>query len=153
MNDIHELLNYCNATKGKLQERDQKQVEFEELSNTLQTIMIEKDRILHPYKQHGGGANIAELMTDKMNDHQRAKNERVFRLESKIKELEDSVAKANDDNNSYSNQMIKEYDIFESARQTELKQGLNAYADCHIDFYKKSISIWENILPVLEQLD
>ncbi|KAI9261894.1 hypothetical protein EDC94DRAFT_659628 [Helicostylum pulchrum] len=155
LNDIHELLNYCNSTKGKLHERDQKQVEFEELSNTLQTIMIEKDRILHPYKQHGGGggANIAELMTDKMNDHQRAKNERVFRLEARIKELEDSVAKANDDNNSYSNQMVKEYDIFESARQTELKQGLSAYADCHIDFYKKSISIWENILPVLEQLD
>lgn len=153
MNDIHELLNYCNAAKDKLVERDQKQVEFEELSTSLQAIMVEKERVLHPYKQQGAGANIAELMTDKMNDHHRAKNERVFRLESKIKELEESVAKANDDNNSYSNQMIKEYEIFQRTRQTELKQGLSAYADCHIDFYKKSISIWENILPVLEQLD
>lgn len=49
------------------------------------------------------------------------------------------MAKANDDNNTYSNQMIKEFDIFQKARETELKQGLAAYADCHLDFYKKVI--------------
>jgi sorting nexin-4 len=35
--------------------------------------------------------------------------------------------------------MIREFDIFQRARETELKQGLAAYADCHIDFYKKVI--------------
>lgn len=63
------------------------------------------------------------------------------------------MAKANDENNNYSNQMIKEYQIFKRAKEAELKQGLAAYADCHIDFYKKSISIWENILPVLNQIN
>jgi sorting nexin-4 len=33
--------------------------------------------------------------------------------------------------------MIKEFEIFQKAREAELKQGLAAYADCHIDFYKK----------------
>lgn len=136
MNDVHELLNYCSAAKDKLAERDQKQVDFEDMSTALQAIMLEKERILHPNK-HLGGGNISEFMTDKMNDHNRAKNERLFRLDAKIKELEESVAKANDDNNSYSSQMMKEYDIFQKAREFELKQGLTAYADCHIDFYKK----------------
>jgi sorting nexin-4 len=35
----------------------------------------------------------------------------------------------------------------------ELKQGLIAYADCHIEFYQKGTAIWENILPVLENID
>ncbi|KAI7892498.1 uncharacterized protein EV154DRAFT_537471 [Mucor mucedo] len=152
LNDVHELLNYCNAAKDKLAERDQKQVDFEDMSTSLQAIMLEKERILHPNKG-SANMNISEFMTDKMNDHNRARNERLFRLDTKIKELEENVAKANDDNNSYSSQMIKEYDIFQRAREIELKQGLTAYADCHIDFYKKSISIWENILPVLDQLE
>lgn len=32
---------------------------------------------------------------------------------------------------------MKEFEIFQKAREIELKQGLAAYADCHIDFYKK----------------
>lgn len=136
LNDVHELLNYCNAAKDKLAERDQKQVDFEDMSTSLQAIMLEKERILHPNKG-SANMNISEFMTDKMNDHNRARNERLFRLDTKIKELEENVAKANDDNNSYSSQMIKEYDIFQRAREIELKQGLTAYADCHIDFYKK----------------
>lgn len=45
--------------------------------------------------------------------------------------------------------MMKEFDLFKQAKEIELKQSLSAYADSHIEFYKKSISIWENILPVL----
>lgn len=124
-----------------MEERDQKQVEFEDMSTALQSIVIERERILYPGKNlgsaNGHSKNISEFMTDKMNDQTKAKNERLFRLETKIKELQDHVAKANDENNNYSNQMIKEYEIFQKARETELKQGLAAYADCHIDFYKK----------------
>ncbi|KAI8380192.1 hypothetical protein BD560DRAFT_453284 [Blakeslea trispora] len=164
LNDIHELLNYCEATKEQLTERDQKQVQFEDVSTALQSIVLERERILYPGKNLGHGIQhtgaITEFMTDKMMDQGRAKSERVLRLESKIKEvmslaentLEEQVAKANDENNFYSNQMVKEFEIFQRAREIELKQGLAAYADCHIDFYKKSISIWENILPVLNQI-
>ncbi|CEP13087.1 hypothetical protein [Parasitella parasitica] len=176
LNDVHELLNYCNAAKDQLTERDQQQVYFEDSSTALQSVVLERERILYPGKNMGStaaGMSIAELMTDKMSDSNKTRNERVLRLEAKIKELQDLVAKANDINNSYSNQMIKEFEIFQRAREAELKQGLSAYADCHIDFYKKvrhadlfiiiiyaakshqstqSISIWQNILPVLDNI-
>lgn len=153
LNDVHELLNYCNAAKEQLEERDQKQVEFEDMSSALQNSVLERERILYPGKNLGSSSkNITEFMTDKMNDQTKAKNERIYRIENKIKELQENVAKANDENNNYSNQMMKEYEIFQKAREAELRQGLAAYADCHIDFYKKSISIWENILPVLDQI-
>ncbi|KAI8372000.1 hypothetical protein EDC96DRAFT_439166, partial [Choanephora cucurbitarum] len=146
LNDVHELLNYCQATKAQLTERDQKQVQFEDVSTALQSIVLERERVLYPGKNLGHGIQhagaITEFMTDKMMDQGRAKSER----------LEEQVAKANDENNFYSNQMVKEFELFQKARETELKQGLAAYADCHIDFYKKSISIWENILPVLSQI-
>ncbi|KAI7897773.1 uncharacterized protein BX663DRAFT_490602 [Cokeromyces recurvatus] len=146
LNDVHELINYCHATKEQLIERDQKQVNFEDVSAALQSIVLERERLLYPGKNLGraaaGNMNITDIMQDKMSDNGKARTER----------LQDEVTKANDISNKYSSQMMKEYEIFKKSKEIELKQGLAAYADCHIDFYKKSISIWENILPVLDQI-
>ncbi|KAI9486256.1 MAG: Phox homologous domain-containing protein, partial [Benjaminiella poitrasii] len=144
LNDVHELINYCHATKDQLIERDQKQVNFEEVSTALQNLVLERERLLYPSKPSAasGSMNITDIMQDKMSDNGKARNER----------LQEEVTKTNDTSNKYSNQMIKEYEVFKKAKEIELKQGFAAYADCHIDFYKKSISIWENILPILDQI-
>ncbi|PHZ16749.1 uncharacterized protein RHIMIDRAFT_65625 [Rhizopus microsporus ATCC 52813] len=154
LNDLHELLNYCHAAKEQLTERDMKQVTFEDMTVDLQSVVLERERILYPGKNFGStsGMNITEFMTDKMTDIGKARNEKLLRLELKIKQMQQTVAKANDENNNYSNQMVKEFELFKQAKQTELKQSLAAYADCHIEFYTKSISIWENILPVLDRI-
>ncbi|KAI9262782.1 hypothetical protein BY458DRAFT_514984 [Sporodiniella umbellata] len=154
LNDMHELLNYCHAIKSQLNTRDYKQIAFEDMSSDLQSIVFERERILQPGKffGHSSGMNITEFMTDKMTDSDRTRSEKVMRLEFKIKQLEECVAKANDDNNHYSAQMTKEFDLFQQARQMELKHSLAVYADSHIDFYKKSISTWERLLPLLDQI-
>ncbi|KAL0084333.1 hypothetical protein J3Q64DRAFT_1835825 [Phycomyces blakesleeanus] len=159
LNDVHELLAYCNATKEVLHERDQKQVDFEELSNYLQRAIQERERIMYPGRNMGDGSglNITEFMADKMNevrgtDSNRAREERLLRLQAKINELQEEVARTNDANNYFSSQMVREFDIFQGAKSRELKQGLASYADCHIEFCQKGISIWENIIPVLEQI-
>ncbi|KAG1453310.1 hypothetical protein G6F56_007607 [Rhizopus delemar] len=154
VNDVHELLNYCNAAKEQLITRDHKQITFENMSTDLQTIVFERERTLSPGKNFGNnsGMNITEFMTDKMTDNGRARSEKVIRLEFKIRQLEECVAKANDENNHYSSQMIKEFELFKQAKEMELKQSLAAYADSHIEFYKKSISAWENVLPLLDQM-
>lgn len=58
------------------------------MSTHLQTIILERERLLYPGKNLGAAnMNIAELMTDKMSDINRTKNERIMRLEHKIKEV------------------------------------------------------------------
>ncbi|KAF7723006.1 intercellular trafficking and secretion [Apophysomyces ossiformis] len=158
LNDIHELLAYCNSVKEVLHERDQKQVDFEELSSYLQRAVQERERILYPGRNMGdnSGLNITEFMADKMNevrgtDTNRARQERLMRLELRIKELEEEVARTNDINNSFSSQMNREFEIFQNAKTIELKQGFSLYADCHIEFYQKGLSVWENILSTLEE--
>ncbi|KAI8875935.1 hypothetical protein K501DRAFT_309394, partial [Backusella circina FSU 941] len=151
LNDVHELINYCSATREQLDIRDQKQVDFEELSSNLQSLTAERERLLDPSKSNAN-MGIAEFMADKMNDTGRGKSERIIRLELRINQLQKQVIKANDDNNRYSEQIIKECEIFQKTGQRELKQGLASYADCHIDYYKKGLSIWENILPVLNEM-
>jgi sorting nexin-4 len=51
--------------------------------------------------------------------------------------LQDEVTRANDESNGFSNQVVKEFEVFQKTKTLELKQGLIAYADCHINFYQK----------------
>ncbi|KAI8637686.1 hypothetical protein BD408DRAFT_447423 [Parasitella parasitica] len=164
LNEIHELLAYCYSAKDVLKARDQKQLDFEELSVYLhQTIQL-RDRTQYPgrkYNDRGmaaGGLYISDYVTDKLNEvrgvnMERARREKLGKLELRVKELQDEVTKANDDSNAFSNQVIKEFEVFQKTKMLELKQGLLAYADCHIKFYEKGTEIWEKVLPVLESMD
>jgi sorting nexin-4 len=50
----------------------------------------------------------------------------------------------------FSNQVMKEFQVFEKAKSVELRNGLLSYADSHIDFFKQGASIWSAIIPILE---
>ncbi|KAK4512097.1 uncharacterized protein ATC70_013340 [Mucor velutinosus] len=164
LNEIHELLAYCHAAKDVLKARDQKQLDFEELSVYLHQTVQLRDRTQYPgrkYNDRGmaaGGLYISDYVTDKLNEvrgvnMERARREKLSKLELRVKELQDEVTRANDDSNGFSNQVIKEFEVFQKTKTLELKQGLLAYADCHIEFYQKGIAIWEKVLPVLESMD
>jgi hypothetical protein len=47
------------------------------------------------------------------------------------------VTQANDESNKFSSQVVKEFGLFQKTKIMELKQGLLAYADCHIAFHEK----------------
>lgn len=77
-----------------LRARDQKQVDFEELSAYLHRTIQEKERLRHPGRNIGGGGglNISEFVTDRLNevrgvDMQRARLEKIARLERRVKEV------------------------------------------------------------------
>ncbi|KAJ8661579.1 hypothetical protein O0I10_002847 [Lichtheimia ornata] len=157
LNDIHELLAYCNSAKAVLRARDQKQVDFEELSAFLHRTIQERERTLHPGRHMNGGLNISEIVTDKLNEvrgvnMQVSRREKLARLDRKVKELETEVSHSNDVSNAFSNQVLKEYEVFQRAKTDELKEGLKAYADSHVTFYEKGVSIWESVLPILESI-
>ncbi|KAI9300518.1 hypothetical protein BJ944DRAFT_170684 [Cunninghamella echinulata] len=143
LNNIHELLSYCRATKEQLQERDKKQVDFEELTTYLQRLSEDRERLLHPGQYNGNALNISEFMADKMGELKG----------NKLTQTRKDVLRANDANNTFSNQMLKEYEIFQSTRKMEMKQCLTSYADSHIDFCQKGIDLWSSIIPVLESMD
>ncbi|KAM3586836.1 intercellular trafficking and secretion, variant 2 [Umbelopsis sp. WA50703] len=157
LNKVHEYLSYCQSAKGTLRVRDQKQVDFEELSNYLQHTVAERERTLYPGRrlEGSGGVNITGFLADKVKevrgvDMVQAKQEKLERLEQKIKELQDEVARSNDVSNMFSTQVMKEFQVFETAKAAELRNGLLDYTDCHIEFYKQSAKIWSDIIPVLE---
>lgn len=82
------------ATQDQLQERDQKQMNFEDLSTYLQRLTQDRERLLHPGQHFGGSAslNISDFMADKMgemkgNNLTQTRRERLTRLQFKLEEV------------------------------------------------------------------
>ncbi|ORX60664.1 hypothetical protein DM01DRAFT_1300536 [Hesseltinella vesiculosa] len=159
LNHLHELLAYCRSAKAVLRARDQKQMDFEELSLYLQQTEQDKERIKHPDRAfQDGSVHLTEMLMDKLNqvrgvDIEQARREKLVRLELKIKELQEEVARTSDISQDFSEQVKDEYSLFQHTKTNEIKSSLSAYADCHIQFYEKSLAIWENIVPALESIN
>ncbi|CAO3641410.1 unnamed protein product [Cunninghamella blakesleeana] len=144
LNRIHELLSYCRSAKAVLRERDQKQMDFEQLSYYLQQAIRDKERIEHPerFGHDNGSFNISEIILDKIKevrgvDMELDRREKLVRLGIRIKELQEEVAKSSDISQDFSEQVMKEYTYFQDVKASEIKSGLTAYADSHIEFYEK----------------
>lgn len=95
LNEIHELLAYCQAAKDVLKSRDQKQLDFEGLSVYLNQSMNLKDYIQYPSKKltHGvNGLYITDYVTNKFKEVSgvnmvKARREKLAKLDRKINEV------------------------------------------------------------------
>jgi sorting nexin-4 len=84
---LSETIAYCNAARETLGQRDQKQVDYEELQRFLDDVSRERDKI-----SQGRHVGFSGFLVDKLNDFkgvdpERTRIERVTKLESKMEEV------------------------------------------------------------------
>ncbi|CAG8601036.1 5027_t:CDS:10 [Funneliformis caledonium] len=154
LNQIREFLSYCHCIKNVLKLRDQKQVDFEELSEYLQGARTEKENILSTGK---GSMGLSSFLREKVDyikniDQEQSKKERIQKLDAKINELSKEVESSNDISEKFSDEVAREYEIFQNAKTVELKECLLAYTDRHVEFYRQGMQLWEEIIPILEEI-
>jgi len=86
---VHSLLAYSHAFKGVLKLRDQKQLDFEELSAYLSNVATERDRLAGGY---GYGMGLGSYFKEKVESLRGGETDmsraaRLHRLDAKIKEV------------------------------------------------------------------
>ncbi|KAG0372769.1 intercellular trafficking and secretion [Mortierella sp. AD032] len=156
LSQLHECLAYCNSVKSVLKLRDQKQLDFEELSDFLQQQLAERDRLMSNGRL-GGSATIGGYFQQKMDeikgvDQERAKQDKLKRVADKIHELQDAVEKSNDISVAVSNETGKEYEIFQMQKTKDLRQALLDYSTGRVEFFEKGAALWDQIIPILESI-
>ncbi|CAG8765136.1 14793_t:CDS:10 [Cetraspora pellucida] len=151
---IRDYLSYCHCVKNVLKLRDQKQVDFEDLSEYLQNAIMERDNLINTGKSSTGISSFLRETVDNIKgvDQEQAKRERLQKLDAKIAELKKEVENSNDVSDQFSLEVAKEYEIFQIAKNIEMKDCLLAYADSHVEFYRQGVELWEEIIPVLEDI-
>jgi sorting nexin-4 len=91
---LRSLLAYSHANRAVLKLRDQKQMDFEELSDYLSNVTSERDRLSAVISGHAGstGLGLGSYLRDKVDalrgmDDDRSRVEKMRKLDIKIKEV------------------------------------------------------------------
>ncbi|KAJ6621160.1 hypothetical protein B0H10DRAFT_2019047 [Mycena sp. CBHHK59/15] len=159
LNHLHSLLTYSHANRAVLKLRDQKQLDFEELSDYLSGVTSERDRLAAVISGHAGstGLGLGSYLKDRVDalrgaDDDRSRVEKMRKLDIKIKELQDAVTTAHETSDAFSDETLREQAIFQYAKEAEMKEMLGNLADGQIEFYKAAMEEWERIIPLVQRI-
>ncbi|EXJ74177.1 sorting nexin-4 [Cladophialophora psammophila CBS 110553] len=152
LGSLRDMEAYINSVKSLLKTREQKQLDFEGLTEYLQKATSERDLLAsnNPYS-HGSNLNPATFIRNKVEDmrgvdHETARRERARKLELKIAELNREVDSAKSTSEMFDEQVVREVADFERIKGVEFRDSLGALATQHMEFYQNVISTWERFL-------
>ncbi|KAJ3573041.1 hypothetical protein NP233_g2677 [Leucocoprinus birnbaumii] len=159
LSHLHSLLTYSHANRAVLKLRDQKQLDFEELSEYLSGVTAERDRLAAVISGHAGstGLGLGAYLKDRVDalrgaDDDRSRVEKMRKLDGKIKELQDAVTTAHETSDAFSEETLREQIIFQRAKEAEMKEMLGNFADGQIEFYKAAMEEWDRIIPIIQRI-
>lgn len=137
---LRDMENYVGALKSLLKLREQKQLDYEALTDYLARSNRERDNIVS-----GGGSSFLRNKVEDFRgvDHERSRKERLGKLEARIADLTREVASAKHTSEMFEEVSINEIQIFETIKELEMKVTLDHLCDYYIDFYKEMIKGWQ----------
>lgn len=152
LGSLRDMDAYIASVKALLRTREQKQLDFEGLTDYLQKASQERDS-LASQAQYGTSSSLnpATFIRNKVEDmrgvdHEQARRERARRLELRIEELNREVDIAKSTSEMFDTQVMKEVDDFERIKGVEFRDSLGALAGKHIEFYQSVVGTWERFL-------
>ncbi|KAJ2498567.1 intercellular trafficking and secretion [Coemansia sp. RSA 1972] len=156
LGEIEEYILYCEAYLEMLKERDNKQAEFEDLTEYLQQTAAERDRLTN-YQSAVGVTAVTNFIKGKVRDLRGvdpavSRQQRIEKLAERIVELESAVDSSREGLEMFSDLMIEDYDVFGHIKQHDFKRAFSALATSHIAFYSRAVDIWKSVIPELEKL-
>jgi len=146
---LKDLEHYITSIKNLLKLKDQKQIDYEALTEYLNKSITDKNHLLT-----GGGSS--NFFTNKFEEftgvnHEVARREKLSKLEKKIENLTTEVNDAKKVVDSFEKQTVHEIQYFENIKSIELKNTLGDLADNNINFYIKLIDKWSTIEKQLKE--
>lgn len=145
--DLKDLEHYIDSMKQLIKLKDQKQIDYEELSDYLSKSIKERNNLIAGY----GGSNF---LTNKLEElaginQEASRREKINKLEVKVSSLTKELENAKSTADAFEQETLKEVHQFDIEKTKELKNSLASLADHHIDFYQKMLDSW---IKVDEQL-
>lgn len=143
--EVSDYMAYYHAVKDVLKLRDQKQLDFEELSDYLQSTMEERNKTIR--NQDGGfTSGVASFITGKLNevrgaDTDKIKREKVLKLDERVRELQDAIDQTHEVSTAFSDQVKKEDAGFNRNKSIEMFDVLKTYTEAKVNFYQ-DVSCW-----------
>ncbi|CZT06591.1 related to sorting nexin 4 [Rhynchosporium agropyri] len=146
LGSLRDMQAYSSAVKNLLKAREQKQLDFEQLTEYLTKNTSERDILAatHGGNTGGPGGFIQRKIEDVRGvDPVSSKRERLRKLELRIEELTREVEEAKKTTEAFDEEVVREVQDFERIKRIEFKTQFGGLADAHIEFYGENIEVWE----------
>lgn len=149
LTSLRDMDAYIQALKTLLRTRENKQLDFEALSDYLAKSAADRDNLA----SHTGGSGLGAsgFLRSKVEDlrgidHEQSRRQRVRKLEVEIERLTGEVENAKKATEAFDEHTVKEVSDFERIKSVEFKDTLGDLATAHIDFFQGTIETWEKFL-------
>lgn len=157
LGSLRDMEAYIVALKQLLKSREQKQIDFEELTEYLTKASQDRDILASSAHNSGltgpGGFIRSKLEDVRGVDHEQSRRERVRKLELQTMRLQGEVEQARKDTEMLDEQVVREVNEFERIKGVEFRDTLGTLAGKHVDFYEGVIETWERYLKEVEGED
>ncbi|ODA79193.1 hypothetical protein RJ55_04785 [Drechmeria coniospora] len=152
LGSLRDMQAYSLSLKNLLRARDQKQLDFEQLTEYLNKSTAERDALHAGHASGGPGGFLRAKIEDVRGvDHEQARRERVRRLELRVEELTSEVETARHTSDLFDDEVVKEVADFERIKRLEFKTQLGGLADAHVEFYDRVVEVWEKYAQEMER--
>ncbi|KAK4241830.1 hypothetical protein C8A03DRAFT_40797 [Achaetomium macrosporum] len=162
LGSLRDMTAYSGALKMLLKAREQKQLDYEQLTEYLNKSTADRDMLAsgHGYSTGpfgsgalgGAGGFIRSKIEDVRGvDHEQARRDRQRKLELRIEELTGAVETARAEAENFADQVVREVESFEWIKRVEFKRQFGGLVDAHIDFYGGVIDVWERYVKEMEK--
>lgn len=152
LGSLRDMEAYIASIKSLLKMREQKQLDFEGLTEYLQKASAERDILAsnNPYS-HSSPLNPASYIRSKVEDirgvdHETSRRDRARKLELKIEELNREVDSSKGTSEMFDEQVVREVQDFERIKGVEFRESLGGLAGANIAFYEGVVGTWERFL-------
>ncbi|KJZ78598.1 Sorting nexin-4 [Hirsutella minnesotensis 3608] len=152
LGSLRDMQAYSMSLKNLLRAREQKQLDFEQLTEYLNKSTTERDSLQSGHSASGAGGFIRSKIEDVRGvDHEQARRERARKLELRVEELTTEVERAHNTSDMFDDEVVREVADFERIKRSEFKAQLGGLADAHVEFYGGVIDIWERYVDEMEK--
>lgn len=153
LGSLRDMEAYCASVKALLKTREQKQLDFEGLTEYQTKAANERDSLASNANLGASGFIRAKIEDVRGVDHEASRRERVRKLEVQIRRLQDEVESAKIATEAFDEEVVKEVGDFQRIKAVEFGDTLGGLADANADFFRSTIKTWEALLVDLERLD
>ncbi|KND88344.1 Sorting nexin-4 [Tolypocladium ophioglossoides CBS 100239] len=146
LGSLRDMQAYSLSLRNLLRAREQKQLDYEQLTEYLNKSTAERDALHSGHGAHGGGPGgfiRAKIEDVRGVDHEQARRERTRKLELRVEELTTEVERARHTSDLFDDEVVREVADFERIKRAEFKAQLGALADAHVAFYGDVAELWE----------
>ncbi|KAL2128240.1 hypothetical protein VTI74DRAFT_9463 [Chaetomium olivicolor] len=170
LGSLRDMVAYSAALKNLLKAREQKQLDYEQLTEYLNKSTAERDSLAAAaggggsHSGYGGGyggggfsvGGAGGFIRSKIEDvrgvdHEQARRDKQRKLELRIDELTRAVEGARNESEAFAEQVVKEVESFEWIKKVEVKRQFAGLVDAHVGFYDGVIETWERYVREMER--